>query len=58
MNRIIDESGVDKAAILGVGVSLPGIVDKSAETLVRSHVLKQEHMSLRYLSQSIGYPTA
>lgn len=45
-----------KDKILGVGISLPGIIDKDHEILVKSHALQVERMSLKNLSQLIPYP--
>ena len=58
LEKFLSENKSDRTKILGVGVSFPGIIDKQNETLVRSHVLKQDHLSLRSLSQLIPYPTA
>ena len=58
LERFLDESDAERDKILGVGVSLPGIMDKQNEMLVRSHVLKQDHMSLRQFSQLISYPVS
>lgn len=58
LETFIRENVSERDKILGVGVSLPGIIDKQNEMLVRSHVLKQDHMSLRQLSQLISYPVS
>ena len=42
--------------ILGVGVSLPGIVDSGRSLLIRSHLLNLENVSLKNLEQMIPYP--
>lgn len=57
LEKFLIENKTDKEKILGVGISLPGIIDAKNEILVRSHILKQNHMSLCYLSQLIPYPT-
>ena len=58
LEKFLRENVSDRNKILGVGVSLPGIIDKQNEMLIRSHVLKQDHMSLRQLSQLISYPVS
>lgn len=42
--------------ILGVGMSLPGIIDKDHEILVKSHALQVDRMSLKNISHLISYP--
>lgn len=51
MELFIKEVQIDVTKILGVGISLPGIIDKSNSTLVKSHILKVENISLQVLSQ-------
>lgn len=53
----ITDSGVEKDKILGMGVSLPGIVDNENKVLLKSHVLNMQNSSLRDLQKAIGYPT-
>ena len=38
--------------------SLPGIINKHDNVLVRSHVLKQNHMNLKPFSQRIPFPVS
>lgn len=42
--------------LLGVGISLPGIVDSDHSLLIRSHLLNLENISLKNLEQMIPYP--
>lgn len=51
MDLFLREIQVDKGKILGTGISLPGIIDKSGKLLVKSHVLNVENISLQVLSQ-------
>lgn len=51
MDAFIEEFDIDTSRILGVGISLPGIIDKSSHTLVKSHALNVENMSLQMFSQ-------
>ena len=48
----------DLIKILGEGFSLPGIIIKHDNVLVRSHVLKQNHMNLKPFSQRIPFPVS
>ncbi len=45
-----------EGSLLGVGVSLPGIVDSDRSLLNRSHLLHLENVSLKDLEQRIPYP--
>lgn len=58
LERFLRENTADRSKILGVGISIPGIIDKQNKTLVRSHILRQDHMSLQSLGQLIPYPVA
>lgn len=51
MDVFLRESGANTETILGVGISLPGIIDKSTRTLVKSHILQVEQVSLQMLGQ-------
>ncbi len=50
------ESGVPKDRILGVGVSLPGIVDRERKLLIQSQVLGVNNMSFQPFECMIQYP--
>lgn len=47
---------IEPSKILGVGVSLPGIVDDANRMLLKSHALEMENRSLRDLENAIEYP--
>lgn len=53
--EFVEKSGIDPGKILGVGISLPGIIDKQNETLIISHILKLSNVSLKNLSQLFEY---
>ena len=42
--------------ILGVGIALPGIIDREKRVLLKSHVLQLENYSLGLLEQVLPYP--
>lgn len=42
--------------IIGVGISLPGIVDKEEKILLRSHALNVENISFKMMDSMIGFP--
>ena len=56
LEQFLDESRVDKKKILGVGISLPGIVDRENSRLIRSHILQVSDINLEVISRHIPYP--
>lgn len=46
----------EQKKILGVGISFPGIIDREAEILVRSHALQVERVNLKNVSQLFRFP--
>ena len=52
----IHNAYVDSHKILGVGVSLPGIVNQREKLLVKSHALNLENYSLKMLEQILAVP--
>lgn len=47
---------VEESRILGVGVSLPGIINQKEGLLVRSHALQLENYSLKMMEQILALP--
>ncbi|MFV0528459.1 MAG: ROK family protein [Lachnospiraceae bacterium] len=58
LHAFIEETGIDREKLLGVGVALPGIIDKSLDMLVRSHILQLSNVSLKSIRQMIPYEVA
>ncbi|HIT90224.1 MAG TPA: ROK family transcriptional regulator [Candidatus Merdenecus merdavium] len=56
VDDFIENLGVDQEQILGVGISVPGIVDRSSNTLVYSHMLGSEKVLCNDMAQFIQYP--
>ncbi len=52
----LEQAGVERGKILGIGISLPGIVDSREKLLVHSHVLHAENMSFKRFEGLVGYP--
>ncbi len=52
---ILEEAGVGRRAVIGVGFSLPGIVDKQQKLLIRSHTLQLQNVSFRNMGNYIPY---
>lgn len=46
----------EKDRILGVGISIPGIINQEENLVVKSHALQLENYSLSFLEQAFSYP--
>lgn len=55
LKEFIADSGVNPELILGVGVSLPGIIDRNQGKLIRSHILNVADLNLEVLGRLIPY---
>lgn len=55
LELFIKNSKVSESKILGVGISLPGIIDKANEMLIKSHILNMSNVSLKNISELIEY---
>ena len=47
---------VNQEKILGVGISLPGIINQKEKVLVKSHALNIENYSLKMMEQFLSFP--
>ncbi len=56
IRQFINENVCDAEKILGVGISVPGILDSANKILLKSHALQLENFSLRELEATVGYP--
>lgn len=56
LQAFIRKTGVDRNKIIGVGISLPGIINKEEKILLNSHVLHVKNVSFRVLDDLIGFP--
>lgn len=45
-----------KEKLLGIGISIPGIINQEEHLVVKSHALKLENYSLNFLEQSLSFP--
>ncbi len=52
----LEQSGVEKRKIQGVGIALPGEVDQKEKLLIRSQILGVENISFRRFEDMAGYP--
>lgn len=56
LDAFIAETAIDRAKIVGVGISLPGIVNKEEKMLLRSHALNVRNISFRNFQNLLKYP--
>lgn len=56
LQRFIQKSKIDGKSVAGVGISLPGIVNREEKVLLRSHTLGVSHIGFQNFGQLIGYP--
>lgn len=52
----IEKTNKDKNKVLGIGFSLPGIVNQEQKLLSRSHTLKVQNISFKGIGEALGYP--
>ncbi|WP_294521326.1 ROK family transcriptional regulator [uncultured Pseudoflavonifractor sp.] len=52
----IDELGLDRAKLLGVGVSIPGIVDAAQQYVTTAPTLGVRRLDVRAIAEHIPYP--
>lgn len=45
-----------KDRILGIGISIPGIINQKEKLVIKSHALQLENYSLSFLEQVLSYP--
>lgn len=55
--RSFYEGSAEPEKILGIGVSLPGIINKAEKLLTKSHALKLENYSLKIMEQLLPFPS-
>ncbi|MGN1009068.1 MAG: ROK family protein [Butyricicoccus sp.] len=48
--------GIDRSRVLGAGVAFPGIIDREAGRIVRSHIFGLEHVRLDRFEKNIPFP--
>lgn len=60
VNRLVDDLllkyNIKKESILGMGISLPGIVNLETKVLTESHVLNLKNISLKDIEKYFSYP--
>lgn len=56
LKKFLDDKLFDKNKILGIGISIPGIVDLNAKEITYSHILKLESIPFSVISKYFEYP--
>ena len=56
IERFLDESGVDRTCLLGVGIAVPGLIDSKSNILEYSPTLKVKNLPLEIMTKYIAYP--
>lgn len=56
LQQFIEKTGADRKKIIGVGISLPGIINKKEKILLRSHALEVSNISFKSFQDLIGFP--
>lgn len=55
IDKFIFDNNIEEDKILGVGISIPGIIDEKNLLLVRSHILEVKNISLKNFEKFINY---
>ena len=56
LERLLDEYMIQRSRMIGVGISVPGILEPDRNMLLRSRILNVEDISLARFTQNIRYP--
>lgn len=56
LDAALAASGLQRSKVVGVGISLPGIVDVSRNLLLQSHALGVSNVSFQGVERLIGFP--
>lgn len=56
MERFLEDAAIERERILGIGISLPGIVNLEKEEITYSHVLEVEKISFQSISSFFSFP--
>lgn len=56
LEQFLEESGADRRKLLGIGISIPGIVDLERNMVAYSHILGIEAVPFTSISQFFSYP--
>lgn len=58
IDSFVDKHRIPVNKVVGVGISVPGIIDRNQDIILKSHVLEVENLSLKRFCQYIKYDYA
>ena len=56
LNKFISENGINPAKIIGVGITIPGIIDREQQLVMFSPSMKLRNIALNEITRNIPYP--
>ena len=56
LEAFLEDAGIDKDKILGIGITFPGVIDSVNDTVIFSPTLKMRDLSLKELREAFSYP--
>ena len=56
VEKFIEENGLDRSKILGVGITVPGMIDYDKEIIVTSPTMQLKNMEISRISSCIDFP--
>ena len=56
LDKFIAENKIDSARIIGVGITIPGVIDHEKELVIFSPSMKLKNLALREITNNIHYP--
>ena len=56
LDKFVTESNINPAKIIGVGITIPGIIDHEKEIVIFSPSMKLKNLALREITKNIQYP--
>ncbi|HEX3037853.1 MAG TPA: ROK family transcriptional regulator [Oscillospiraceae bacterium] len=57
LETFLDENQLDRNRLLGVGITLPGVLDKEKDEVQLSPSMQMRHLSLSTIREPVPYPT-
>ena len=57
LETFLTENNLDRERVLGVGITVPGVIDRKRDRIIFSPTLKMKNISLKDIRDAISYPT-
>lgn len=57
LEKFLDENHLDRSRMLGVGITLPAVIDEEKDKIKLSPTLQMKNISLKTIREHIPYPT-